>query len=463
MSEESPGVTAGKGLPRERIRELYREHINPGMVSLMSLLEFDVPFTRAEGMRVWDREGNEYLDFLAGYGSLGLGHNPPEIWAALDETRGMPVLVQASLSPLAATLGADLARMLPGGLSRSFFCGSGAEAVEAALKLARGAAKKPGIVYCDNSFHGKSFGALSVTGRRKYQEPFAPLLPGCRAVPYADLEALEAELARGDVAAFIVEPIQGEGGIVVPPPGYLRGVASLCRRHGVLFIADEIQTGLGRTGRLLACQAEDVAPDILCLAKFLGGGVMPLGACVTTPAVWDRAYGGIDRCLLHTSTFGGNALSAAAGIATLRAIRERDLPSGAAERGEYFLVRLRELAERHPLLKEVRGRGLLVGLEFQKPAGILDKLTGGAVSKVAQEYAAAMVAGELLHRHRIITAYTLNNPNVIRLEPPLIVERDHLDRVVEALDEVLGRVRSFWGLARASARTALGGFFRGDK
>jgi putrescine aminotransferase len=368
-------------------------------------------------------------------------------------------MFQSSLNCMAAALARNLALVTPGNLRRSFFCNSGAEAVECSLKLARASTKKKRILYCENSFHGKSMGALSVTGRAKYQNPFVPLLPGTEMVPFGDTQRLEEQLRAQDVAAFIVEPIQGEAGVVVPPDGYLKAVRELCTRHGALLIADEIQTGFGRTGTLFACEREGVAPDILCVAKSLSGGLIPIGACISSEEVWDRAYGGLDRALLHTSTFGGNAWACAAGIASLQVILEEDLPAKAAANGAYMLDELRKLQSKNPMVREVRGRGLLIGIEFEKPAkGIVDKLTGGAINKLSEEYVGAMAAGELLNRHRVITAFTFNNPYVIRMEPPLTVTRAQVDAVLEKIDDVLTRNRGFMGMAVSGAKTAVSAF-----
>ena len=286
-------------------------------------------------------------------------------------------------------------------------------------------------------------GALSVTGREKYQRPFRPLVPGCETIPFGDLDLLEAKLKGNDVAAFIVEPIQGEGGIIVPPEGYLAGVRELTAKYGALFIADEIQTGLGRTGYLFGCDYEQVEPDIICMAKSLGGGIMPVSACLAAEEVWQRGYGSSERALLHTSTFGSNSWAMAAGLASIKATLDQNLAERALERGTYLLAQLKELQQKHPLIKDVRGRGLLIGIEFEQPEGVLNTLSGGMLKNLAREYQGALVAGELLNKHRIITAYTLNNPNVIRLEPPLIVEQEQLDFVVAALDDVLSQQKSF--------------------
>ncbi len=444
-----------RGFSQQDVRNLVKDYMNPGLAQMMGLLDFDKRFVKAEGMRVWDDEGNTYLDFLGAYGALNLGHNPSVVLKALDEVAELPNLLQASLNGMTAALAHNLAQVTPGKLQRTFFCNSGAEAVEGALKIARIATGRERILYCEGAFHGKTFGALSVTGRSKYQKPFAPLLPGCKSIPYGDAIALENELSNKDVAAFIVEPIQGEGGVIVPPEGYLAKARELCSQHGTLLIADEIQTGFGRTGKLFACEHEDVTPDILCLAKSLGGGLMPIGATMTTAEIWDLAYGGMDKALLHTSTFGGNTRAVAAGIAALNAILQEDLPRQAAEKGQYLLEKIRELGRKHELITDIRGRGLIIGMEFKKPGGLMDKLTGGAVSKLSEEYLGAMVAGELLNRHRIITAYTLNNPNVIRLEPPLIVTYEEMDELTQALDEIFTRNRSHIRMALASTKTVV--------
>ncbi len=440
---------------RQELRENCARYLNPGLVEVLSLLNFDRLFVKAEGCSLWDEEGKQYLDCLGGYGALNLGHNPPEILAALTKVRQRPNLLQAALNPLAAALAANLAAVAPGDLSRVFFCNSGTEAVEGALKLARAhQPDKKKIIYCQNSFHGKSCGSLSVTGREKYQRPFRPLLPDCVMIPFGDLAALEQALADENAAAFIVEPIQGEGGVNVLPPDYLYEAHRLCQKACCLLILDEVQTGLGRTGTLFAAEYEKVVPDILCLAKALGGGVMPIGAFITRPGLWDKVFYGKDKYALHTSTFGGNSLAMAAGLTTLDTIIKNRLPKQAMEKGRYLTAKLNELKTKHKLIREIRGRGLLIGLEFHQPVqGLLNKLSGGTINKLAEEYFASLIAGELLNKHRILTAYTLNNPNVIRIEPPLIIDYPSLDRIVDALDKILAR--NFTGITLDSLRAVL--------
>lgn len=455
------GLEEALSLTRDQNRQNHRKYINPELVSLLGLLNFDKLFVRAQDCSVWDGEGNEYIDFLGGYGALNLGHNHPKINAALELVQESPNLLQASLNPLAGALAKNLALFTPGDLQYCFFGNSGAEAVEGALKLARAATGRQKIVSCQDSFHGKSYGALSVTGREKYRKPFAPLVPEVCFIPYGDGDAVEQALKDQDAAAFIVEPIQGEGGIIVPPDGYLRQVRDICSSYGTLLIVDEIQTGFGRTGTVFACEYEGIVPDIMCVAKSFGGGVMPLAAYTAKEQVWKNAYGSVDKAMLHTSTFGGNSRAAAAGIASLDVLWRENLADQAAEKGKYLKDKLLKLQERYPFIQEVRGRGLMLGLEFaQRSNHFLNKVTGGALEKVAQEYLGALIAGELMNKHYIITAYTLNNPNVIRLEPPLTISYAQLDRMIEALEQVCRENKGFGDMVFSSAKTVIGGIFK---
>ncbi|NLT94951.1 MAG: aspartate aminotransferase family protein [Clostridia bacterium] len=449
-------IEEGLEITEKELRELHREYLNPGLVTTMGLVKFDRLYKEASGCIIKDSQGQEYIDFLGGYGALNLGHNPPEVLKALEKVKNLPNILQASLGVAPAVLAHNLAQITPGDLKRTFFCNSGAEAVEGALKLARIATKKEKIIYCEGSFHGKTFGALSVTGREKYKLPFQPLVPNCHPVPFGDAESLEQALKSGDAAAFIVECIQGEGGIIVPPQGYLKRVRELCTRYNTLLIIDEIQTGLGRTGKMFACEYEDVVPDIMCLAKSLGGGVMPIGAYITTEKIHNSAYGGMDKAILHTSTFGGNNLACSAGIAALEFILKNNLPLEAEKKGQYLLSKLKGLQEMYPIIKEVRGKGLMIGLELKGSNNtLLNRLSGGTLENLAHEYFASLVAGQLLNEYHIITAYTLNNPNVIRIEPPLTIEYEQMDKLVWALEDIFQKNKSFIKMAIANLKNVL--------
>lgn len=445
------GLSGALSLDRSTTGDLFAKYVNPGLKMLLSAVGFDKKFARADGVSVFDDSGKKYLDFLGGYGSLPFGHNPKDILAAVDRVNDSPNFLQAQASPFQAALAHDLAQISPGDLEITFFSNSGTEAVESALKLARGAQGEGVFIHCTGAFHGKTLGSLSVGGREKYKKPFLPLLPGTVEIPFGDADALEKALREHKVAAFIVEPIQGEGGVMVFPDGYMRKVRELTERYGAILILDEVQTGFGRTGKMFACEHEGIAPDILCLAKALGGGVAPIGATIATKRVWEKAYGGLSRAVLHTSTFGGGARACAAALASIEKITREDLPGRAASLGQYFLDSLRTLKGKHNAVQEVRGKGLLIGMEFKKPVGgILDHLTAGSLNKIAEEYYASLVAAELLKKHQVITAYTLNNPNVMRLEPPLIVEKSEIDYVLNALEDVLSHSTSFFSLAMSA-------------
>ncbi len=451
-------------LGEESTRKLFKKYQNPGLATMLGLVGFDKCYQSASGTVLKDMEGAEYLDFLGGYGSLNLGHNPESVVKAVEAVTDRPNLMHAAVNPITAALAHNLAAVTPGKLSRTFFCNSGTEAVEGALKLARGASGKSGYVYCTNSFHGKSMGSLSVTGRDKYRTGFTPLIPHCTGVPFGDAAALEKTFkSDSDIAAFIVEPIQGEGGVVVPSEDYLPKVRELCTAYGVLLIVDEVQTGFGRTGKLFACQHQDVEPDVLCLAKSLGGGVMPCGAFITTEVLWDKAFGGMEKATRHTSTFGGNTRASAAGLAALEEILKKDLPGQAAEKGAYIMEHFAVMAEKYSLVKEVRGKGLLIGVEFVEPKskGLANSLTKGVVGKLAHEYVGSLVAADLMIQGRIITAFTLNNPNVIRLEPPLTVSYEEIDTMLKAMDAVLKRNTSTLRVALSGLKNVINIKFNG--
>ena len=440
----------------KKTRQEYKNHLNPVFVQMLSLLSYDRRFVKAEDVYVWDDKGVKYLDFLGAFGALSLGHNPPRVIEAVNKVNQLPNYLQVNTNAVAAALAHNLAEIIPGDLAHSFFCNSGAEAVEGALKLARIATGKEKIVSALGAFHGKSMGALSVTGKESYQRPFQPLVPQVEQVPYGDVQAMEKALAAKDAAAVILEPIQGEGGVILPPADYLIQVRQLCTKYQALLILDEIQTGLGRTGYNFACEHDKVVPDIICLAKALSGGVMPIGSFSTTKDIWDKAYGTTDKYLLHTSTFGGNTRAAAAGLETISILVEEELAHQSREKGQHLLNKLLPMVEKYPILKAVRGRGLMVGLEFHpQQANLVNKLSGGMVDKLAQEFTGALVQGEMLNKHRIISGFTLNNPNVIRLEPPLTVSYEDLDYVADALESILSHNKGFLNIAFGSAKTTL--------
>ncbi|MDX2064976.1 MAG: aspartate aminotransferase family protein [Fimbriimonadaceae bacterium] len=403
----------------QEVVELTAAHLNPGLSRLMAFAGFGVE-TRGEGCTVYDHEGRPFLDCLGGYGTFALGHRHPRIVAAVRaQLEDIALSAKAFFNEPAARLAADLAARTEGALPYTFFSNSGAEAVEAALKFARIATGRPGFISTFGGYHGKTMGALSVTGRDKYRKPFDPLVGPVQFVPYNDLDAVR-HVMNPDVAAVIVEPIQGEGGIVIPDDAYLAGLREICDRNGSLLIFDEVQTGIGRTGHLFAHERAGVRPDLMTLAKALGGGVMPIGATLGTADVFSRAFG--ENPLAHTSTFGGNALACAAARETLRVVDDEQLLARSAERGAQMLARFAAVAAKYPeLVADVRGRGLMIGLEF-------------ALDEVGE-----LVVSQLLKRG-VCVAYALNNPRVLRFEPPLVITEVEVDTVANALDESIAEV-----------------------
>jgi len=421
----------------------HRRHLNSRIADLCEIIEADMPLTRASGSFVWDHAGNRFIDFLSGFAALNIGHNHPVLQEAMDRVKGMVNLVEG-LNTLAGALAHNLVQLAPGNLSRVFFANSGAEVIDASIKLARAGTGRKKLLACNGGFHGRTIGALSVNSREEFRGPFEPLLIDVAFIPYGDIESLEDELRRRDVAALILEPIQGEGGMVVPPQGYLAAARELCTRYGTVLIIDEIQTGLGRTGKMFAVEHEAVEPDVLLLGKALGGGVMPLSAVLTKDELWIEAGGGTPRSPFQTPTFGGNTRACAAGLATLEVLLSEDLATHAATSGSYLLGRLRELQQRHPLIANVRGRGLMIGIEFAPATrGLGTLLTAGTLNRLSREFLSGLVLYELRNEHRILTLATLNDPNVLRAQPPLNIERENLDKFVDALDNILTKMANF--------------------
>jgi putrescine aminotransferase len=411
--------------------EGFRDHVNPGFLEYRKsgakgTLGAAVEWSDA-GNVIADVNGREYIDCLGGFGIFNVGHRHPKVVGAVRAQLERQALhSQDLLDPLRAMLAKALALLTPGNLTYSFFSNSGTEAVEAALKLARAYDPlKPTIVVATRGFHGKSFGSLSASGKSTFRIPFGAMLPGFKHVPFNDVLALvdifnACRMTGEDVGAVLLEPVQGEGGVNIPSDDYLPAVRRLCDEFGALLILDEVQTGMGRTGKMFACEHWDVVPDILCLAKALGGGVMPIGATVATEAVFSRFF---DNPFLHTTTFGGNPPACAAALATIEVVIEERLPERAAEMGAYMLAGLRRAAAGYDdLIVDVRGKGLLIALEFTSDA------TGFAASKY-------------LFERGVLVAGTLINARTVRVEPPLTIERAQADRVFTILAQALEAMR----------------------
>ena len=394
----------------------YEKYINPSQARLFRFMGLASVEGSAEGWTITDSEGKQFIDCLGGYGMFALGHrNPAVVKAVEDALHTMPMCGKVLFNRQMADLAEKLAEITPGELQYSFFVNSGTEAVEGCLKVARLATKRTKFVAAENAFHGKTMGSLTATGRDLYRDPFKPLLDGFTHVPYGDIEAIKNAVDE-ETAAVILEPIQGEGGIIVSPDGYLRQVKKVCEAKGALLIADEVQTGIGRTGEWFGVNHDGVTPDLMACAKALGGGVMPIGAIIGTPRAWQ---GLIEAPFLHTSTFGGNQLACAAGIAAIKYIQEEDLLRRGRETGAYFKAGLEKIMQEYPeVIAQVRGRGMMIGIELTK------------------EGAGGMLMSLMIDK-KIIVAYTLNNPKVIRIEPPLIMPVEVVDHVLEEFREAV--------------------------
>ncbi|MGH3314400.1 MAG: aspartate aminotransferase family protein [Streptomyces sp.] len=439
--------------------ELHARHLNHQLPRMLRAIGFDKVYERGEGAYLYDAEGREYLDMLAGFGVMGLGRHHPVLRRALRDVldAGLADLTRFDCPPLPGLLAEKLLGHAPG-MERVFFGNSGTEAVETALKFARCATGRSRVLYCDHAFHGLTTGSLSVNGEDGFRRGFGPLLPDT-AVPLGDLGALARELRRGDVAALIVEPIQGKG-VHPAPPGYLAAAGELLHSAGALLIADEVQTGLGRTGEFFAYQHEaDAAPDLVCVAKALSGGYVPVGATLGKEWIFKKVYSSMERVLVHSASFGSNAQAMAAGLATVAVLEDEDLVANARRTGELLRGRLAALVDDYELLHEVRGRGLMVGIEFGRPRSLALRGRWAMLQAARKGLFAQMVVVPLLQRHRILTQVSGDELEVIKLIPPLVIGEREVDRFVDAfrrlMDEAHRGGSLLWDFGRTLVRQAV--------
>lgn len=421
---------------------LHDRYLNGQLVRVLRTIGFDRQYVSGIGPHLYDADGNRYLDLLSGFGVFGIGRNHPVVKDALAQVLAadLPNLVQMDVSVLSGLLAERLLALMPG-LDKMFFCNSGAEAVEAAMKFARFATGRTRIVHCDHAFHGLTYGALSVNGDEEFRGGFEPLLPDCVAVPFNDLVALEAALARRDVAAFIVEPIQGKG-VNLPADDYLPEAARLCRKYGALFVADEVQTGMGRTGRFLAIEHWNVEADMVLLAKALSGGHVPVGAVALKRSIFDRVFDRMDRAVVHGSTFSKTDLAMAAGLATLSVLEDEKLIEKARRRGAELLADFTDLQARHDMIVSVRGKGLMIGIEFGSPDSLKLKIAWRLLDQLEKGLFCQMVTMPLFAQHRIITQVAGHRMPVIKLLPPYVISDEDRVWIREAFDAVLTDCRS---------------------
>ena len=439
---------------------LHEQYLNAQMVRVLRTIGYDRRYVRGRGQYLYDDRGDEYLDLLAGFGVFAVGRNHPQVVGALTDLLGqeLPDLVQLDASLLSGLLAKKLLGSMPGDVSRVFFCNSGTEATEAAIKFSRYATKRSKLLYCENAFHGLTTGALALNGEEIFRAGFGPLLPDCHAVPFNDLAALEQALSGRDVAAFFFEPIQGKG-VNLPDDGYLPEAERLCRKYGALVVADEIQTGLGRTGKLWAIDHWGLEPDMILTAKALSGGFVPIGAVAMRKGIMDAVFNRMDRAVVHGSTFSKNNLAMAAGLATLQVIEEEKLVEHAAALGGELIRELGALVAKHEFLAAVRGKGMMIAIEFGAPRSLALRAAWSVLEAAKKGLFCQMVAIPLLKKHRILTQTAGYGTNVIKLLPPLVIDARDKDRIVAALDDVIADCHrvpgSVWDLGKTLAGHAL--------
>jgi ornithine--oxo-acid transaminase len=434
---------------------LNDRYLNPQMGRILRTLGFGKTWTGGEGAHLIDAEGERYLDLFGGYGVFAIGRNHPEAIAAIEEvmaarTGNMP---QLGVTLLSGVLAEQLLGRAPASVAAMVPANTGTEAVEAAIKIARAATGRSRVLYAEHAFHGLTLGSLSINGNIEFREGFGPLLTGCDPVGFGDLEALERELAANDVAAFVVEPVQGKG-VNLSPDGYLAAAQQLCREAGTLFVCDEVQTGIGRTGRFLALEHWGLEPDLICLAKALSGGLVPIGAVLVSRWAFDRVFDGMERAVRHGSTFGGNDLAAAAALATLRVLERDDLIAHAERMGTLLLELTQPLTERYQVVKDVRGLGLMWAIEFGPPSGMAARRLWETVEARQPGLFSQLVTVPLFHEHHILCQVAGHHMNVIKALPALTIEESEVRRFAAALEQTIAAAERYpSALARFGLRT----------
>ena len=433
--------SAGQG------HELFRRNVNPRLAQVLRTIGFDRCYTRGSGAYLWDSDGNKYLDMVAGYGVFSLGRNHPDIRRALSDYMNVdyPSLVQLDTPVLCGLLAEALKKRIPYDLETVYFTTSGNEGVETAIKYARCATGRPAILSCQKAFHGLTNGALSLCGDDTFRQGFAPFLPDCREIKFDDLDSLEQALGAGDVAAFIVEPIQGKG-VNIPSDGYLSSAAALCRRHGALFVVDEVQTGVGRTGKFLALEHDPgTEPDIVILSKALSGGYVPVGAVLARRWIYDKVFSSMDRAVIHSSTFGKGGLGMVAGLATLACLDDYKMFDRAARMGRLLGEGIQAMSPRFEFIRAVRWRGLMIGIEFESAQSLALRSAWTMLHKIDASLFPQAITMPLLNEHRILTQVAGHNIDVIKLLPPIVISEEDVKWFLSGFEQVMTKLHKFPG------------------
>ena len=436
---------------------LNDRYLNPQMGRILRTLGFDKQWRGGEGAHLIDADGERYLDLFGGYGVFAIGRNHPEAVAAVQEVMAAQTgnLPQLGVTLLSGVLAEQLLQRAPDSVAAMVPANSGTEAVEAAIKIARAATGRSRVLFAEHAFHGLTLGSLSLNGNAEFRDGFGPLLAGCDPVPFGDADALERELQRGDVAAYIVEPVQGKG-VNLPPADYLQQAQKLCREAGTLFVCDEVQTGIGRTGRFFALEHWGLQPDMVCVAKALSGGLVPIGAVLVSRAAFETVFDGMERAVRHGSTFGGNDLAAAAGLATLRVLEQEALVARAERLGALLLELTEPLVERYEVVREVRGLGLIWAIEFGPPGGRAGRKLWETVERRQTGLFSQLITVPLFHEHQILCQVAGHRMNTIKALPALVIEEDEIRRFAAALEQTVAAAEHYpAALVRFGARTGL--------
>jgi ornithine--oxo-acid transaminase len=435
--------------------QLHSSHLNEQMVRVLKTIGFDQRYQRGVGQYLYDQRGEKYLDLLGGWGVFAIGRNHPAVREALKAVLDseLPNLVQMDVSALSGILAERLLGFVPH-LDKLFFSNSGTEAVEAAIKFARVATRREGIVYCSHAFHGLTYGSLSLNGDQNFRVGFGPFLPECYEVSFNDLAALEQALASRKIAAFIVEPIQGKG-VIIPHDGYLPGVIDLCRKYGTLFVADEIQTGLGRTGKFLASEHRGIEPDMVLLAKSLSGGHVPIGAVLTRKWIFDKVFNRMSRAVVHGSSFSKNDLAMAAGLATLEVIESERLIEKSAQTGNRLLRSFEEMSQRYELIKSVRGKGLMIGIEFGSPRSARLRASWNLLETASKGLFCQLITIPLFKDHKVLTQVAGHGNHTIKLLPPLTISEEDCAWIEQSFEAVISSAHRATGAVWKLGKTLL--------
>ncbi|MCY6957518.1 aspartate aminotransferase family protein [Clostridium brassicae] len=420
-------IEEANDLDEKIINKMYKKNYNPGLYKLFKLSDMNKNFVRASGIHVYDDEGNEYIDFLSGFGALNLGHNNGEVIETIQKVSSRPNMLQVSKNKYASVLANNISYLTKGELKYSIFTNSGTETVEEALKLALFYKKGGNIVYFSKAYHGKTLGSLSTLGN-KIKHKYKSTLPNFIEVPYGNIDKFKEVVNNYDISGVIIEPIQGEGGIIVSKNSFLKELRAICDKKDIVLIFDEIQTGLGRCGSMFCYERFGVVPDIMCLAKSLSGGIIPIGCVAVEEILWEDTYGKIKNARLPSSTFGGNTFACAAAIKTLSIIEDNKLYKRAEVLGNYTISKLLELRRKHKIIKDVRGMGLMIGIEI----GQFNQIIPTKIIEVAM----ANIISKLMNEYGIISGFTINCPSVLRIQPPLIVDKVQIDYLLYALDRI---------------------------